>query len=286
MTRIRKPIESPGAPQGRWRLLLHEIIFEADTSAGKTFDVLLIASILLSVTAVMLDSVASINERWGAELYLIEWIFTILFSVEYVVRLATVSRPAEYARSFFGVVDLLAVLPTYLSLIVPGSQYLLVIRILRILRIFRILKLVQYVGEARLLIQALKASRRKITVFLYTVLTLVVILGSMMYVVEGRENGFTSIPRSIYWAIVTLTTVGYGDISPKTGLGQVLATVVMIIGYGIIAVPTGIVTVELSRAGSSRGLDARACLSCGGDGHDADARFCKHCGSGLESPKS
>ncbi len=270
----------------RWRFLLHQIIFEADTPAGKAFDILLIGSILLSVAAVMADSVAAINERLGATLYLVEWVFTLLFSVEYVLRLVAVDRPGAYARSFFGVVDLLAILPTYVSFFVPGSQYLLVIRILRILRIFRILKLIQYVGEARVLLEALRASRRKITVFLYTVLTLVVILGSLMYVLEGRENGFTSIPRSIYWAIVTLTTVGYGDISPKTAPGQMLASLVMVIGYAIIAIPTGIVTVELSRVGRGRELDVRACPSCGGDGHDRDAKFCKHCGADLEAGAS
>jgi len=264
-------------------MLLHEIIFEADTPAGKGFDILLIGSILLSVAAVMADSVAGINERWGGELYLVEWVFTLLFSMEYVLRLISVDRPGAYALSFFGSVDLLAILPTYISLVIPGSQYLLVIRILRILRIFRILKLVQYVGEARLLLEALRASRRKITVFLYTVLTLVVILGSLIYVIEGRENGFTSIPRSIYWAIVTLTTVGYGDISPKTELGQILASLVMIIGYAIIAIPTGIVTVELSRVGRGREPDARACPSCGRDGHDRDSKFCKHCGADLDT---
>ena len=273
-------------PRARWRVLLHQIIFEAETPVGKAFDILLIGSILFSVAAVMADSVAAISERLGATLYLVEWVFTLLFSLEYVLRLVAVDRPGAYARSFFGVVDLLAILPTYVSFFVPGSQYLLVIRILRILRIFRILKLIQYVGEARVLLEALRASRRKITVFLYTVLTLVVILGSLMYVLEGRENGFTSIPRSIYWAIVTLTTVGYGDISPKTAPGQMLASLVMVIGYAIIAIPTGIVTVELSRAGRGRELDARACPACGGDGHDRDAKYCKHCGADLEAGAS
>jgi len=267
-------------------LRLHEVIFEADTPAGRGFDIFLIGSILLSVIAVMADSVATINERWGPQLYLAEWLFTLLFSVEYILRLLSVDRPGAYARSFFGTVDLLAILPTYMSLFLPGSQYLLVIRILRILRIFRILKLVQYVGEARLLLEALRASRRKVTVFLYTVITLVVILGSLIYVIEGRENGFTSIPRSIYWAVVTLTTVGYGDISPKTELGQFLASLVMIIGYAIIAIPTGIVTVELSRAGRGGAVDVRACPSCGRDGHDGDARCCKYCGACLDTGES
>ena len=286
MTKSSREPHRPAGFSAPWRLWLHEVIFEADTPAGRGFDILLIVSILLSVIAVMADSVASINQRWGSELYIAEWLFTILFSVEYILRLLSVDRPLAYARSFFGTVDLLAILPTYISLLVPGSQYLLVIRILRILRIFRILKLVQYVGEARLLLEALRASRRKVTVFLYTVITLVVILGSLIYVIEGRENGFTSIPRIIYWAIVTLTTVGYGDISPKTELGQVLASLVMIIGYAIIAIPTGIVTVELSRAGRGSAVDVRACPSCGRDGHDSDARCCKHCGAGLNAGES
>lgn len=272
--------------RAHWRVWLHEIIFESDTPAGRAFDIFLIGSILLSVLAVMADSVGSINERWAAQLHLVEWGFTALFTVEYLLRLLAVQRPGAYARSFFGVVDLLAFLPTYLGLFLPGSQYFLVIRILRILRIFRVLKLIQYVGETRLLLAALRASRRKITVFLWAVLTLVVVLGSLMYVVEGRENGFTSIPRSIYWAIVTLTTVGYGDISPKTGLGQLLASLVMIIGYSIIAIPTGIVTVEISRASREREFDPRSCPSCGRDGHDRDAKFCRHCGAGLDTAGS
>lgn len=270
----------PQTPRARWRVRLHDVIFEADTPAGRAFDIVLIASILLSVAAVMADSVEAVNARWAAELYLVEWVFTALFSAEYLLRLLAVERPLAYARTFYGVVDLLAILPTYVSPLFPGSQYLLVIRLLRILRIFRILKLIQYVGEARLLLQALRASRRKISVFLSAVLTLVVILGSLMYFIEGRENGFTSIPISVYWAIVTLTTVGYGDISPKTAVGQALASVVMIIGYAIIAIPTGIVTVELSRA--ARALDSRACPSCGRDGHEGDAKFCRHCGADLE----
>jgi voltage-gated potassium channel len=203
-----------------------------------------------------------------------------MFTVEYLLRLACVGRPLKYAFSFYGIVDLLAIVPTYLSLLLPGSQYLLVIRILRILRIFRILKLVAYLSEARLLMRALRASSRKITVFLFTVLTLVVIFGSLMYVIEGEANGFTSIPRSIYWAIVTLTTVGYGDISPQTGMGQTLASMVMILGYSIIAVPTGIVTVEMSQAFRQK-VSTQACPECSAEGHDADARYCKYCGAAL-----
>ncbi len=262
------------------RFRLHEIIFEADTSAGRVFDVLLIISILASVLVVMLDSVRPINNQYGHQLYLLEWFFTILFSIEYILRLFAVGRPLNYARSFFGVIDLLAVMPTYLSLLFPGSQYFLVIRILRVLRIFRVLKLVQYVSEARYLMRSLRASLHKIIVFLFTVLTLVIIFGSVMYVVEGEAHGFTSIPRSIYWAIVTLTTVGYGDISPQTSLGQAIAAVIMILGYSIIAVPTGIITAEMSR-NRDEIISTQACLQCSAEGHDPDAKYCKYCGARL-----
>lgn len=266
----------------RLRNHLYEVIFEADTRAGKAFDVLLILIIGLSVLAVVLDSVRSIQVRYGPTLYAAEWLFTILFTVEYAVRLFCVARPLRYATSFFGVVDLLAVIPTYVSLILPGSQYLLVVRILRVLRVFRVLKLVQYVSEARVLMSALRASHRKITVFLFTVLALVVIFGSLMYLVEGPRNGFTSIPRSIYWAIVTMTTVGYGDISPRTGVGQAIASIIMILGYGIIAVPTGIMTVEISRAHQRRGDVGWLCVACGSSDHADDSRHCRHCGGRLE----
>lgn len=264
----------------RWRTVLHEVIFEADTPAGKAFDILLIVSILTSVAAVMLDSIAAVQSLYGSLLYRIEWFFTLIFTAEYLLRLLCVGRPFKYAVSFYGVADLLAIIPTYLSLFLPGSQHLLVIRILRILRIFRILKLIPYLGEAQLLLKALRASGRKIAVFLYTVLTLVVIFGSLMYVIEGGEHGFTSIPRSIYWAIVTMTTVGYGDIAPQTSLGQALASIVMIFGYGIIAVPTGIVTVEMSQA-YGRKVSTQACPECSAEGHDVDASHCKFCGALL-----
>jgi voltage-gated potassium channel len=228
----------------------------------------------------MLDSVSSIQKLHGRFLLTGEWIFTILFTIEYVLRLLSVGRPGAYATSFYGIVDLLAILPTYLSIFFPGAQYLLVIRILRVLRIFRILKLVQYLGEARMLTQALRASLRKIIVFLIAVLTLVTIFGAFIYLVEDPENGFTSIPKSVYWAIVTLTTVGYGDISPQTVLGQLISSAIMIIGYGIIAVPTGIVTVELAQA-FKRKISTQACLECSAEGHDADAKFCKYCGAEL-----
>ncbi len=260
-----------------WRHRLHEIIFEADTRAGKIFDIVLIISILLSVIAVMLDSIPGLRYSFQKTLYGIEWFFTILFTIEYGLRVISVRRPLGYATSFYGIIDLLAILPTYFSLLIPGSQYFLVIRLIRVLRIFRILKLVQYLNEARVLMRALKASRRKITVFLFTVAILVVIFGSLMYVIEGEENGFTSIPRSIYWSIVTLTTVGYGDISPKTGLGQAIASVIMILGYGIIAVPTGIVTTEMTRASVDK-ISTQVCPACSAEDHDIDAVYCKYCG--------
>lgn len=263
-----------------WRGRMHEIIFEADTKTGKAFDLLLIWSILLSVLAVMLDSVAPIRSQYGTLLYAAEWFFTLLFTFEYLLRLSCVGRPWRYATSFFGLVDLLAILPTYLSLLIPGTQYLLVVRILRVLRIFRILKFVEYSSEARLLMRALHASKRKVFVFLFTVIILVVIIGALMYLIEGEPNGFTSIPRSMYWAIVTMTTVGYGDISPQTDLGQVFAAFVMILGYSIIAVPTGIVTVSMSQA-MAKPISTQSCPECSAEGHDSDAVHCKFCGSKL-----
>ena len=272
--------------QGPLRQWLYDIIFESDTSAGRAFDVALIVTILLSVVAVMAESIGWMRARYGEALYMAEWFFTVLFTIEYVLRLSCIRHPHRYAISFFGIVDLLAIIPTYLSILVPGAQYLLVIRMLRILRVFRVLKLVQYLDEASVLMRALRGSRRKIEIFIITVLTLVVILGSLMYLIEGEENGFTSIPRSIYWAIVTLTTVGYGDISPQTNLGQALSAVIMIVGYAIIAVPTGIVTAELTRAsGEDRARQAikQSCPRCGAAGHDRDAHHCKHCGEALEA---
>ncbi len=266
---------------GRWQIFLHELIFEADTPSGWAFDVLLLTGILLSVLAVMLDSVTSIHATHHATLYTIEWFFTILFTIEYLLRIICVGKPTKYILSFFGIVDLLAIIPTYLSLILLGSQYLLVIRVLRVLRIFRVLKFIQYVGEAHVLSMALRASRRKITIFLFTVLTLVTVLGSMMYMIEGPEHGFTSIPIAVYWAIVTLTTVGYGDIAPHTPIGKVLASVIMITGYAIIAVPTGIVTAEISYAIRGENMTTRACHECSAEGHEMNAKFCHHCGAKL-----
>ena len=265
----------------KWQTALHEIIFEADTPAGKAFDIALIVGILLSVFAVMMESVTSVREAYGFHLYIIEWIFTISFTIEYILRLLCVGKPLRYARSFFGIVDLLAVIPTYVSLLFPASHYLMVIRILRVLRTFRILKLAHHIGEARLLMDAMKASRTKITVFVFTVITIVVIVGSIMYIVEGEENGFSSIPRGIYWAIVTLTTVGYGDISPQTNMGQAIASLVMIMGYAIIAVPTGIVTAEISQQTFKQNISTQACHECSLEGHDSDATHCKFCGAKL-----
>ncbi len=259
---------------------IHEIIFEADTPAGKAFDEGLMVLIILSVIAVMLESTNTIEARYGNLLRTFEWIVTIIFTIEYLLRLYCVGKPARYARSFFGIVDLLAILPTYLSVIIPGAQSLLVIRALRLLRVFRVLKLAHFVGEASELRAALRASARKIIVFLGAVLTIVLIVGSMMYLIEGEENGFTSIPVSIYWAIVTMTTVGYGDIAPHTALGKILASAIMIMGYGIIAVPTGIVSVELAGV-TRRKVSTQACPECGAGGHDGDAVHCKYCGGTL-----
>jgi voltage-gated potassium channel len=256
------------------------VIFEAETPAGRTFDVVLIVCILASVGVVFLDSVPAIHRAYARTLYGIEWFFTILFTVEYAARLWCVERPLRYARSFYGVVDLLGTLPTYLSLFVPGTQFLLVIRILRVLRVFRVLRLLRYVGEADVLIEALRSSRRKVTVFLFTVLSLVVVTGSIMYLVEGEANGFTSIPISMYWAVVTVTTVGYGDISPVTPLGRLIASALMILGYAIIAVPTGIFSVQLSEAMRKR-QNTRACARCAAEGHSGEASFCWRCGSPL-----
>jgi voltage-gated potassium channel len=269
------------AAEAGWRAQVYRVIFEADTPAGKLFDVVLLWSIVLSIGLVVLDSVTAIHEAFGGWLYTAEWVFTALFTVEYALRLLSAPRPWRYARSFFGVVDLLAIVPTYLSLFLAGSQTLLVVRALRMLRVFRVLKLSRYLREATVLRQALGASLPKISVFLYTVLTLVIIFGALMYLIEGPARGFTSIPTSIYWAIVTLTTVGYGDIAPASVPGRMLASLVMIMGYGIIAVPTGIVTVEMSRVRDGGAITTRVCGQCLREGHDNDARHCKFCGAEL-----
>jgi voltage-gated potassium channel len=279
--REHERVKATAVPSAGWRARLHEIVFEADTPAGRFFDFALIWLILLSVATVILESVRHVRQQYGDLLYALEWVFTLLFTVEYLLRLMSVRRPLRYATSFFGVVDLLAIIPTYLSIFVPGSQYLLVIRILRLLRIFRLLKLSEYITEADTLRRALRASRRKISVFLSAVVLLVIIIGAMMYVIEGEENGFTNIPVSIYWAIVTMTTVGYGDLSPRTPFGQMIASIVMIIGYGIIAVPTGIVSVELAHAARQQNVTTQSCPECGAEGHDPDALCCKYCGANL-----
>ena len=261
------------------RYKLHQIIFEAETPAGKFFDLGLLVTIVLSVIAVMLESVSSIQAEYGHLLRIFEWIITGCFTIEYVLRLYCVGNPLAYARSMFGVVDLLAILPSYLSLLLPGAHSLMVIRGLRLLRVFRVLKLAHFVGEARMLRAAMRASTRKIIIFLGFVLTAVVIIGSVMYLIEGGESGFNNIPESIYWCIVTMTTVGYGDIVPQTALGKLLASVVMILGYGIIAVPTGIVTVEI--AGAREAVSTHCCPECAAEGHAVDAVYCKYCGSRL-----
>lgn len=268
---------------GSVRERIYHIIFEAETPAGKTFDIVLLLLILLSIIAVMLESVRAIAEQYGPTLRGAEWVFTGLFTLEYALRLATTRRPWRYVFSFFGLVDLLSILPTYLSLLIPGSQSLLVIRSLRLIRVFRVFKLARYVGEGQLLIDAVKSSRQKITVFLVTIVTVVMIVGSAMYLVEGPEHGFTNIPQSVYWAVVTMTTVGYGDISPETPLGKLLASMIMVMGYGIIAVPTGIVTAEVIEAQQRRNRKAltRVCKECHKEGHDLDALHCKKCGAKL-----
>jgi voltage-gated potassium channel len=273
-------LESNAPAHSSFRSRLHQIIFEADTPAGKAFDVGLIGCILLSVLLVILESVAELRKTYGSAMVSAEWFFTIAFTIEYFFRLIAVRRPVYYATSFFGIVDLLAIVPTYLSVFVPGTQSLLVIRIFRLLRVFRIFKLAEYLGQAHVLTTALRASRPKIIVFLLAVSATVVTMGALMYLVEGDKSGFTSIPIGIYWAIVTMTTVGFGDITPKTPLGQALASLLMIVGYGIIAVPTGIVTTELARA-SFPPPTTQACPNCSAQGHDADAKFCKYCGSAL-----
>ena len=265
-----------------WRHKLHEIIYEADTPMGKSFDVLLFVLIVLSVVFVMLESVPSIDAKYHDILYAGEWIITIFFTIEYIARIIAVKKPGRYIFSFYGLIDLLSTIPLYLSFILAGSSYLLAVRALRLLRIFRILKLVRYVGEATKLRRALLLSRPKILVFLFAVLIVAIVAGTLMYLIEGEESGFTSIPHSVYWCIVTLTTVGYGDISPVTPLGQFIASIIMILGYGIIAVPTGIVSAEYSRAGKNTvDTNTQACPNCGESRHKDGAIFCHHCSEQL-----
>jgi len=260
-----------------WQKKLHEIIFEADTFAGKLFDIILLVAILLSVSIVMIESIPEVGKKYQTFFVYSEWTFTILFSLEYSARIVSIRRPFRYMFSFFGIVDLLSILPSFIGLVIPGNSHsLTVIRSLRLLRVFRILKLGQYLSDAQNLVKVLKHSRSKIIVFLGAVLTSVIILGTIMYLVETPESGFTSIPRSIYWAIVTLTTVGYGDIYPASDLGQFIAALVMIMGYAIIAVPTGIVTNELIQQNPSK-LSTQVCEHCSKEGHTSDAIYCKFC---------
>ena len=270
-----------GKPLSGWRLQLYTIIFEADTRAGQLFDRWLIALILLSLAVVVADSVALMQDRFARHFTVMEWMFTFVFTVEYVARLVCVRHPLRYATSFFGIVDLLAILPTYLALLFPELHALIDVRVLRLLRVFRIFKLTAYVVEYQMLGAALVASRRKIMVFLSAVLMAVVVMGTLMYVVEGPANGFTSIPVSIYWAITTLTTVGFGDITPKTDLGRLIASMMMLLGSGTLAVPTGIVTSEMAAQRMRRPATTRTCHECLTEGHTPDACFCMHCGARL-----
>ncbi|MCA9174268.1 MAG: ion transporter [Planctomycetales bacterium] len=270
--------ESPES--GRLRQLTHDVIFEADTVAGRGFDIALLALIVVSVIAVMLDSVDWIRARWGRSLVLVEWSITLIFTVEYAVRLWCVRRPWRYALSFFGIVDLLSLIPAYLSLLVEGSQMLMVIRTLRLVRAFRIFKLSRYVTESQALWEALRATSAKITVFVLLVMTFVLILGSAMYLIEGPERGFRNIPLSVYWAIVTMTTVGYGDMAPDTAWGRLVASIAMILGYSIIIVPTGIFSVEIIMAHKQH-VSTQVCPNCTREGHDTDAAYCKYCGTRL-----
>jgi voltage-gated potassium channel len=280
----QSPVEY-GKPPSGWRRRMYDVIFEADTPAGRRFDAALVVAILLSILVVVLDSVPWLHRDHADLLNALEWGFTALFTVEYVARILCVQRPWRYATGFYGVIDLLAVLPSYFSLLMPGTELLLDIRILRLLRVFRIFKLTLYIEEYTRLGEALAASRRKILVFLSVVLMAILILGTIMYVVEGPKNGYTSIPVAMYWATVTMTTVGYGDITPHTSLGKAIASFMMLLGWGILAVPTGIVTAEMTlRHGAGRQdspRSDRACAACGSRGHDTDAKFCKDCGAAL-----
>jgi voltage-gated potassium channel len=271
-----------GRPANGWRRELYTVIFESDTPAGLLFDKALLIAILASVAVVMLDSVVPMSSPYHAPLAALEWLFTGLFTVEYVARLICIERPWRYARSFFGVVDLASVLPTYLAIFVPELHALIDVRVLRMLRVFRILKLTQYLAEYQLLGAALRNSRRKIAVFLSAVVMIVVTLGTVMYVVEGPSNGFTSIPISVYWAISTMTTVGFGDIVPHTDLGRLIASVMMLMGWGVLAVPTGIVTAEMTTQ-RLRAITGRSCPKCGTGEHAGDARFCRVCGAAFEA---
>jgi voltage-gated potassium channel len=280
-TRPDVDAERLGRPVSGWRLRLYTIVFEADTKAGHAFDLALIGAIVASVAVVIADSVESIHARHGTLLGVLEWVFTIAFTLEYIARLACVRRPMRYARSAFGLIDLLAILPSYLVFFFPGANALIDVRVLRLLRIFRLLKMGHYVHEFRTLSQALVASRRKILVFLSFVVMVVLVMGTLMYVVEGPQNGFTSIPVSVYWAITTMTTVGFGDITPKTDLGRTIASVMMLLGWGTLAVPTGIVSAEFTASRMQREPTTRTCHECLSEGHLPASRYCRDCGAPL-----
>ena len=271
----------PAAKTTRWRSRLHDVIYESNTAAGKAFDVALLLAIVISILVVVLDSVPQYHARYGPFFLRMEWVFTGVFTVEYLLRLLVIQRPLRFVLSPLGLIDLLSILPSYLSVLYPGAQSLLVLRALRLLRIFRIFKLTHYIDEAQFLTGAIRRSTRKIAIFMLVVLTLTIILGSVMYLVEGEKAGFTSIPTSIYWAVVTITTVGYGDIAPLTPLGKFIASLMMLIGYGIIAVPTGILTSEMNRP-DKKGKSGETCPSCGREGHDENARHCKWCGAAIQ----
>ena len=277
----RTESERFGRPDAPWRRRLHAIVFESDTRAGQAFDIVVIAAILLSALVVVLDSMADIRATWRPWLDGAEWVFTVLFTLEYLARLIGVRRQLRYAVSFYGVIDLLSVLPSYLAALVPGAQLLIAVRVLRLLRVFRIFKLTAYLAESSALGAALVASRRKILVFLGFVMLMVLVMGTVLYVVEGPQNGFTSIPVSMYWAITTMTTVGFGDITPKTDLGRLVASAMMLLGWGVLAVPTGIVTVEMGEQRRRSGRGERTCAQCGLAGHEGDARYCRGCGGRL-----
>ena len=264
-----------------WKQKLHDIIYEADTPAGKWFDIILIHTILVSIILVMLESVESFDNNYHDFLNISEWIITILFSIEYIARVVTIKKPSSYIFSFYGIIDFLATIPKYVSIFFVGTHALVALRALRLLRVFRILKLTRYLGASRTLVTALQASKIKIAVFLFSIFVLTIILGTIMYLIEGPQNGFTSIPYSMYWSIVTLTTVGYGDISPNTPLGQFIASLVMILGYGIIAVPTGIVTSEMTKQDAKIHTNTQSCPNCSFDKHIDNAEFCHKCGEKL-----
>lgn len=279
-----QPSTDFGRPNNGFRRRLYDVIFGIDTPAGRGFDVALIWIIVISVLAVMCDSIESTHDAYEELFDVGEWVFTVIFTVEYLARLTCVEQPIRYARSFFGVVDLLALLPTYLAIILPGVNVLVDVRVLRLLRIFRVLRLGKFVAEFGALGKALNASRHKIFVFLFFVVILVFVMGTLMYVVEGKENGFTSIPLSIYWAITTMTTVGFGDITPQTDFGRLIASVMMLLGWGTLAVPTGIVGAEFTadRITQANNHSARSCIDCGHRESDPEARFCRRCGTALE----